>query len=195
MKHKIIMVFPYVMVGVIILYLLLKYDAINRAEKVSAKSAEESSLVIGNLLTSFSSFDTLEKISFVADEEIKFEGKSSAKITKDNMFGPTFVCATKEIIKHLKKVEVSFMTFSKMPIKESSFVISLGDEKENVIYKNAAFSPDFKVNEWNKSVFQFDIDNTLLTGDNKIEFKSYVFNPKNEELYMDNFKIELLGEK
>jgi hypothetical protein len=192
MKDKLIVIFPYILVGIIILYLFVKYDAINSGEETSE---EEKVPGIEILLSNFFSFDAPEKINFVADEKIKFEGKSSAKIATDNMYGPTFVCDLTGILKKTKKVLVSFMSYSAAPVKESSVVISFSNDKGNVIYKNAALSEQFKINEWNKSFAQFEIDDALLAPENKIEFKAYVLNSKNEELYIDNFKVELLGLK
>ena len=193
MKNKVLQFFPYALVGIIIIYLAVKYDAMNRG--VVESDVEVKALEIETLVTHFSSFDTLEKINFVADEKVKFAGKSSALIAKDNLYGPTFSYDSISVIKKTKKVVVSFMVFSTMPVKDATVVISFSNEKENVIYKNARISENFKINDWNKVLIEFEIDNSILANESKIEFKAYVYNPKNEEVYIDDFKVQLLSLK
>ena len=194
MKDKIIKLLPYIAVAVIVLYAAIKYDAVNKVlvepdEELSNEPKEEI------LLSLKANFEEEGKIGFVPSDSIKFEGNKAAFIGKDNLYGPTFESDSLSLFKKTKRVEVSFMLRSSLIIKDALVVISFTNDKGNVIYESAGMTDGFKINEWVHIKNKFNIKSELLQKEQKIKFKAYIMNSKGEQLYIDNYEVNLFGFK
>ena len=193
MKDRIIKSLPYVAVAVIVLYLAVKYDAVNKGQaelEEEAKAATKEEI----LLSLKANFED-EKIGFVPSDSIKFEGNKAALIAKDNLYGPTFESDSLLLFKKTKRVEVSFMLRSSLIIKDALVVVSFENDKGNIIYESAGMTNGFKINEWVHIKNKFEIKSELLAKEEKVRFKAYLLNSKGEQLYIDNCEVNLFGFK
>ena len=196
MKEKLIKAIPYILVGMVVLYLANKYDKINRGEVEIDDDVEEVVVVQPTevmLLDKKISFEIPGEASFVSVEDKKFEGTHSAIIKKDNVFGPTFQLDSLAMIKKIKRVEFSFKHFSTLPLKTVVLVLSISNDKGNVVYHTLGIPQAFKFNDWSDALAKFDVDNSLLQNESKLDFRVYVMNEKGEEFYMDNMEVKLFG--
>jgi len=197
MKDKIIKIFPFALVALIVLYLAVKYDGVNKGE-VDADDDQEEVTESGKeeiLLSLKANFEEGEKISFAPSDSLKFEGTRAALMTKDILYGPTFESDSLSLFKKSKRVEVSFMLFSSLLLKDALVVVSFENDKGSVIYKTAGMLDGFKMNEWVHIKNKFEIDNVLLAKESKLKFKAYIMNAKGEHFYIDNLEVNLFGFK
>ena len=196
MKEKLIKWSPYILVGVIVLYLGIKYDRINRG--LSTEDPEETEQAAGpvevNLLNQKFSFEEPCAINFVAEKDKKFEGNQSAHVKKDDLYALTFQYDSMNVMKKTKRVEINFQLMSNTPVKSSIIVVSFSNEKGNIIYKSAGMSDNFRINEWGNVFAKFEVDRELLKNEKNFVFKSYIMNEKGEEMFIDNLEINFFGE-
>jgi len=191
MKEKIIKLSPYVLVFIIVVYLAVRYDKLNSGSNALSESVSTERTLLHKLFT----FEKPEEMSFESSANQKFEGEHSAIIKKEALYGPTFKYDSLDILKKIKRVEVSFRVFSSMPVKYSTIVVAFSNEQgANVIYHNAGMADNFRVNEWSKVFAKFDIDNSLMANEDKLTFAVYTMNDKGEEIYIDNFEVNCFGD-
>ncbi|MCX6180696.1 MAG: hypothetical protein NT150_02040 [Bacteroidetes bacterium] len=200
MNKKILSIFPYVLVVVIIVYLLITYDRINRGIVEEGEIAEKEEKDLSSSSSSskifFSaSFDGADKIEFPSDSIIKFEGIGSAKIIASQLFGPTFVSNDAESLKKIKRVTASFMAYSEVMVIGPQIIVSISNDKKVIVYQAVQLPQQLRMKEWTKMEVTFPIDNGLLEKESKLECKVYVMNPKNEVFNIDNFKADLWDTK
>jgi hypothetical protein len=193
MKDRIIKSLPYLAVAAIVLYLAVKYDAVNKGQvevEEDANAAPKEEI----LLSLKANFED-EKIGFVPSDSVKFEGNKAALIAKDNLYGPTFESDSLPLFKKTKSVEVSFMLRSSLIIKDALVVVSFENAKGNIIYESAGMTDGFKINEWVHIKNKFEIKSELLAKEEKVKFKAYILNSKGEQLCIDNYEVNLFGFK
>jgi hypothetical protein len=190
MKKRILFYMPLLGIAIIVIYLAVKYDAINKGE-VDEDTNEESAPASKIIFAYKNNFEDPASMSFVPSDSLKFEGNHAALIAKDNLYGPTFELDSLNILQQTQKIEVAFSYYPKLLLRKSTVVVSVDDGTNGVIWLNAGFSAQQKLNDWNKGTFSFVMDASKLNALKYAKLKVYVHNPEGEELVIDNLEINL----
>ncbi|MFZ9847688.1 MAG: hypothetical protein ACO3EE_05995 [Flavobacteriales bacterium] len=190
MKKRILFYMPLLGIAIIVIYLGVKYDAINKGE-VDEDTSEVAVPATKIVFAYKNNFEDLASMSFVPSDSVKFEGSRAALIAKDNLYGPTFELDSLGILQQAQKVEVAFSYYPKLLLRKSSVVLSIDDGTNGVVWLNAGFSAQQKLNDWNKGSFSFVVDASKINALKYAKLKVYVHNPEKEELVIDNFEVNL----
>ncbi len=130
------------------------------------------------------------------DTTFSFNGKNSVKLSKENIYSPTFRMPMKELTdKDYLWVRITFNYFPVVDLKKNpaSLIVNMqiyGNCRDHTKYRALDLeSLPYVVGEWNQATFYY-LTPRLFTREDKLVVYTYLRGE--EPLYLDNFKVVAL---
>lgn len=119
---------------------------------------------------------------------IAHSGNYSCKLDTANIYSFGFNTLLGDALTQMpKKINVSLWVYSLISNPASSLVVEINNNGQQIFWKNADFKTTVsKTKDWTEIKASFDLPTNLNPKD---ELKIYVWNPKKQELYVDDFNI------
>lgn len=127
----------------------------------------------------------------LVNEGTAYSANHAVHMKKADEFGVTFDHALENFVNFNKiaKVDISFMVFSNEPLKDLLTVLTI-DESGKSVQWNGTQVEYSEVGKWKEVKLTFTLNPASLTGANRL--KIYNWNRGGNEVYFDNFKIQML---
>jgi len=173
-------------------WLLLRDSMLNSGLRFYSKERSDSALNRLPALTiknSFENGDWNNEIAF-RDSSIKYDGKYSTHLTPVDEYGPGLMKPLKDLgIVPGASVEISVVVYSKSVLKDAKLVLSV-ERKNEVLYWVACNASDFagSPGSWSRLFLSATIPVELEGNE---ELKIYCWNEKQEELWLDDFILNI----
>ena len=120
-------------------------------------------------------------------KDVAHSGVYSSKLDSSNIFGFGFKSVFENILKSSpEKVNVKVWVYSLMPNPNATIVLDIISNGQSKYWKNAALNGVTKAMEWTECNASFELPSDLNLKD---ELKIYIWNPKMEKLYVDDYEI------
>lgn len=188
---------PVLVALAVLVFLWIKFETAKKEEVAIVKDETEVTQrknIVERLRFS-ENFEGGSKIGFTPNTEFQYEGKTSAYMGKDYVYGPTFICDSTQLIKSLDDAEISFLIFTKEPIDNMRLGFSIGDKKENFMYEAPLVETIEATNVWVKRTVILPIDKKMISQKNvPLELRVYLIN-EGKEFYIDKFDVKLNSKK
>ena len=184
-----------VILGILVLiFLWYKFETLEKEEEPVAvvEQTVEKPKDYVQRFSFLENFEGASKIAFTPNNEHQYEGKFSAFMAEENLYGPTYVYDSLALIKTLDEVEVSFFIFTEEEIKDLKLIVAVGTVKENYIY-HAPPVPEIKeLGMWVKRTMFFPIDKKLLaTKEGPMQIGVYLMNEGKNEFCIDHLEVKM----
>jgi len=187
MEKKILRLLPLGIVAIVLLYYVVHHSNENN-EKLVLKDEWKS------LFQHMSDFESASSVPYITTDSMKFEGARSAHLKKETEFGPTFQFDSLPIIKQAMKVDIDCKMFSTSMLNSVQFVLSIENNNGAVLWKSASLGGNVKLGEWFTAHASIFIDPKLSAASTSSVLKVYVLTTKNEEIFVDNFNVNILAQ-
>lgn len=187
---------PIILALVLLVFLWIKFETAKREEiEIVDAEKEVTKKNMVEQLRFVENFEGNAKLAFTPNTEFQYDGKTSAYMGKDYVYGPTFICDSTSLIQLLDEAEVSFLIYAREPIDNMRLGFSIGDKKENFMYEAPLVEVIEATNVWVKRTLTLPIDKKMLAQKNvPLELRAYLIN-EGKEFCIDKFEVKLNSKK